>query len=374
MVNPENTSPEPSETPALPNSANPPSESSENLPSENLETPPPTSPENPFLEIKARNIVWWIPIGILGLGCLLLILSIPWAIFVLFGDPDAGAVSLAHPDPIFFLVISNLWLYSLMAFWCFLQIRRSRLIFPQLLGKRPNRRRELSQLLLVVPILMFSLGSGQLLLSILARIFPDLAASLLEDNLLSGASDTAIPWVYNAFLILLLVVIAPVVEETLFRGIILQRWATKWGLTAGIISSSLLFGILHLNVVGLSIFGIAMAVLYLKTKTLWLPIAVHALNNAAVVLVSFLPGQINGSPQNLSLEQLSSSWRVGMLYTMLSFPLLVLYFYRNWPGKKRLFPYWANAEKVVEFSDKSATDEPNAIEKQGLQESENNEI
>jgi putative effector of murein hydrolase LrgA (UPF0299 family) len=221
---------------------------------------------------------------------------------------------------------------------------------------------------------MFSLGSGQLLLSFLARVFPQFAKSLLEENLFSAVSDTAVPIVYNSFLIVLLIMVAPVVEETLFRGLILQRWGTKWGLTAGIIGSSLLFGILHLNVVGLSMFGIVMAVLYLKTKTLWLPIGVHALNNAAVILVSFLPDNFNGSPQNLSVEQLISTWRIGMLYIMLSLPLLILYFYRNWPGKNRLLPYWANSEKVASPSEQRANNENQETEEQGNQETVNQDI
>ncbi|MDY7015544.1 MAG: hypothetical protein SVX43_18500 [Cyanobacteriota bacterium] len=109
------------------NSDNAPSGDSENLCSEDLKTSEelktpaaPTKPDNPFLEIRTRSIIWWIPIGILGLGCLLLLLSIPWAIFVLFGDPDAGAASLAYPDPILFVAVASLWFYGLMAYWCFL--------------------------------------------------------------------------------------------------------------------------------------------------------------------------------------------------------------------------------------------------------------
>ncbi|MDY7013818.1 MAG: hypothetical protein SVX43_09535, partial [Cyanobacteriota bacterium] len=60
---------------------------------------------------------------------------------------------------------------------------------------------------------------------------------------------------------------------------------------------------------------------------------------------NFLPSTLEYSPQNWSLEQLASTWRMGVLFIALSLPLLILYCYRNWPGKKRLLPYWKNAEQ-----------------------------
>ncbi|MDY7015543.1 MAG: CPBP family intramembrane glutamic endopeptidase, partial [Cyanobacteriota bacterium] len=137
-------------------------------------------------------------------------------------------------------------------------------------GKRP-RRRQLLLLLLVVPLFLLSLGSGQVLLLSLTGIFPNLARSLWKENLLASAANTPVPIAYTALLVILLIFVAPAIEELLFRGLILQRLATRWGLTVGIVFSSLLFGILHVNFIGLSIFGLAMAVLYLQTRTLWLP-------------------------------------------------------------------------------------------------------
>jgi uncharacterized protein len=302
------------------------------------ENPSLANPENPFLTIRTRSIILWGPIGLIALGFFIISLSIPWALFILFGDPDTGAVKLANPDPIFFLILFNLWLYGFITLWCLSQMRRSQLNFKQLMGRLPQNQQGFRTLLLVVPILMFSLGSGQLFLSVIAKIFPEYVASLLKENLVSPATNTSLPELYNAFIILFLVVVAPGVEELFFRGIILQRLATKWGMTAGIIVSSLMFGILHINVVGLSIFGMIMAVLYFQTRTLWVPILLHALNNGIVVLVSLFSGSSYSPVPTQNLEQFISAWRIGVLYVVLSLPWLVLYLYHNWPRKEHLLP------------------------------------
>ncbi|NEP28927.1 CPBP family intramembrane glutamic endopeptidase, partial [Moorena sp. SIO3I6] len=54
-----------------------------------------------------------------------------------------------------------------------------------------------------------------------------------------------------------MIVFAPLLEELICRGIILQKWAMKWGIKSGIVTSSLLFAIFHLrfDIVGLFIAG-----------------------------------------------------------------------------------------------------------------------
>ncbi|MCL2426912.1 MAG: CPBP family intramembrane metalloprotease [Oscillospiraceae bacterium] len=81
---------------------------------------------------------------------------------------------------------------------------------------------------------------------------------------------------------------APIVEEILCRGIILNRlsaWMPKW---PAILVSSALFGIVHFNwLQGLYAFaiGIIFAVLYLRYRNLWIPIISHAAFNLANVIL-----------------------------------------------------------------------------------------
>ncbi len=87
------------------------------------------------------------------------------------------------------------------------------------------------------------------------------------------------------------VFIAPVVEECCFRGFLyttLRRWG---GVAAATLASALLFGAIHSSLaqmLPLTLFGIVQCISYEKTRSLWLPIATHALFNAlSLVVASF---------------------------------------------------------------------------------------
>jgi membrane protease YdiL (CAAX protease family) len=88
-------------------------------------------------------------------------------------------------------------------------------------------------------------------------------------------------------LLFTLVVVAPVTEELLFRGVILRgllgRFSTKWAL----VISAGLFAVMHQNPwqAGPAFFlGLLFGWYYLRTQSLWPCIAGHALNN----LLSFV--------------------------------------------------------------------------------------
>ena len=89
--------------------------------------------------------------------------------------------------------------------------------------------------------------------------------------------------------LLLASVLAPLVEETLFRGIIfgsLQAYFGKW--TATIISAAIFSG-LHFQAYGFIprfFLGIALAYLYDKYKSLYPSVALHSLNNTVATLMA----------------------------------------------------------------------------------------
>jgi len=81
---------------------------------------------------------------------------------------------------------------------------------------------------------------------------------------------------------ILMVIAAPVLEELIFRGIILEGLLKKYSPLVSIIISSLLFGIAHFNpwqfVTGL-IIGIFSGWVYYKTRSLMPSIIIHAAAN-----------------------------------------------------------------------------------------------
>ncbi|HWT06690.1 MAG TPA: type II CAAX endopeptidase family protein [Xanthomonadales bacterium] len=83
--------------------------------------------------------------------------------------------------------------------------------------------------------------------------------------------------------VLSLVVIVPIVEEIVFRGLLFGALAGRLGVLASAVITALLFGAVHGDLVlfpTLAAMGFVTALAYAATGNLWVAIALHALNNA----------------------------------------------------------------------------------------------
>lgn len=129
-----------------------------------------------------------------------------------------------------------------------------------------------------------------LLAGVLAQVFPaleDARASnteLLQDLSFGGLLVFAF----------LAVTVAPVLEELLFRGLVLRGLMLRVGFWPAALVSSLVFGLLHataadasgaLVVLSITGLGLGLCVLARRTGRLGPSIGVHALHNAVAVLV-----------------------------------------------------------------------------------------
>lgn len=86
----------------------------------------------------------------------------------------------------------------------------------------------------------------------------------------------------------LVIGIAPFVEEFFFRGFIFSALRNGIGVWGGAIASGVIFGAIHLKLeffVPLSVLGIVLALLYQRTGSLWPGIILHAANNALVFAI-----------------------------------------------------------------------------------------
>lgn len=91
----------------------------------------------------------------------------------------------------------------------------------------------------------------------------------------------------NILSFLSLTVLAPVTEELVFRGILLQRWGSKYNSRVAILLSSAVFASLHTDPLGAFLFGVLMCYLAICSKGILLPILCHSLYNALVWFISF---------------------------------------------------------------------------------------
>ena len=105
------------------------------------------------------------------------------------------------------------------------------------------------------------------------------------------------PWGSVVVLAVLAVVVAPVVEELLFRGVVLRGLMLRLGFWPAATTSSVLFGALHaqgnpaeaaLLAIATGVFGLGLCVLVRRTGRLAPAIGVHAVRNALALGAALL--------------------------------------------------------------------------------------
>ncbi|MCC8034370.1 MAG: CPBP family intramembrane metalloprotease [Rikenellaceae bacterium] len=87
------------------------------------------------------------------------------------------------------------------------------------------------------------------------------------------------------------IVMAPLLEEILFRGILQQNLTGGFGKLKGILMASAVFGLIHMipqQAINAFFIGIILGYLYVRSGSLVTPIIIHALNNAIAFLVLIL--------------------------------------------------------------------------------------
>lgn len=88
-----------------------------------------------------------------------------------------------------------------------------------------------------------------------------------------------------------IVILAPLCEEPVFRGFIMQGWL-RYGFVAGIVGSGVLFGVQHAQLSGtipLSLVGIMLGVIAFRAGSLWPAIVIHAVYNGIAAPFLLIP-------------------------------------------------------------------------------------
>ncbi|NER29528.1 MAG: CPBP family intramembrane metalloprotease [Symploca sp. SIO1C4] len=279
--------------------------------------------DNPFLQLKARSLLLWFMLISLANGLF-------FGLMVRFIDLDLN-------DPIMTYIIYCLS-FGLLCLWVLERFHQLQINPRYVVGNLPSGYQWLPVVVLVAAIVMFSMGTALLLVYCLFLIAPASVESFLGSLATERVESSSVPAFYTILEVFSFLVVAPITEEFIFRGVILQRWASKWGTTPGIWFSSIVFGCLHVNPIGLSVFGIVMALLYLRTRTLIVPIIAHLLNNFLAILPQFL------SNNNLETDTINTDYYLwmGLVFIACSAPFLIHFIYKKWPNKRVSMPYFAN--------------------------------
>ena len=90
-------------------------------------------------------------------------------------------------------------------------------------------------------------------------------------------------------------VAAPIGEEVFFRGLVYNALKTRWGVATGVVVSGLLFAVVHFNPLAIMVIfpmGMLLALVYERTRSLWVTIMMHLVNNGlAFVLLLWQSSQ-----------------------------------------------------------------------------------
>jgi uncharacterized protein len=95
---------------------------------------------------------------------------------------------------------------------------------------------------------------------------------------------------------------------------------------------SIIFGILHLNFLFGFFLSIVLSIMYLQTKTLIIPIAIHMFNNAIVSIILIFERiySLNNNLTYFTPSELKSFLGLGSLVFILSFLWIIYFIIKNW--------------------------------------------
>lgn len=110
---------------------------------------------------------------------------------------------------------------------------------------------------------------------------------------------------FNSWIgVLAIVVLAPIFEELLFRGVILRGFLKNYGPMTSVIMTAVLFGVFHFNPIQsitAAILGLALGWMFIKTGSLWVCMLFHALYNGFSTLIYYITSSGNISDMTLVL-------------------------------------------------------------------------
>jgi membrane protease YdiL (CAAX protease family) len=192
-----------------------------------------------------------------------------------------------------------------------------------ILRLRPLRGEALRWTLIAVPVLgalSWSLGEVYL------RLIPVPPHVLNPFDFITGTLEGRLA------LAVLAVAIAPVVEESIFRGMMQYPLERRWNPAAGIAIAALLFAIVHVLpwILPLHfILGVVFGWAVYATRSLWAGIILHVANNALAVIGLSATDEFDFTP-TIWQTGLTADWWVGLLVLVMSGAAAVYVGRRMW--------------------------------------------
>jgi uncharacterized protein len=232
-------------------------------------------------------------------------------------------------SPLRMEILAGFVLYSIPLLLIFYAFKKAGLPLSPILE---DTGRNLSDMLLVIPLLLFSVSV--IWITILAlNIFDASLASTYLDYLnrvdfLVTTPET--PVVDYFFIFVAVALLAPLLEEIVFRGAMIERFGRKYSYKAAVLVSSVIFAILHIDIAGAFVFGVVTSLIYLKTRSLYIPVMIHLINNGMIVIFMYFNDRFfQFSSWDHTEPYLSYGWLGILLFSVSSF-WLIIYIKQHW--------------------------------------------
>lgn len=160
---------------------------------------------------------------------------------------------------------------------------------------------------------MIALFAATILIEPVVALFPERWLELLDEHMRLGG-----------WMMLTVIVAAPILEEILFRGIIQGSLVRKYGPWRGVLVASAIFGVVHgipQQVVNAFFVGAVLGFVYYCSRSLIVVMVIHAINNA----FSYFSWIMGGEQMKFTWEMIDDRRIYLMLYAV-AFVVLVLFY------------------------------------------------
>ncbi len=160
--------------------------------------------------------------------------------------------------------------------------------------------------LVIIATIALQMGVTIPLISLIPM--PEFIAKIME----SLSKDMQNIWGLTA-----IVILAPILEEYLFRGVMLEGLLKRISPIKAILISSALFGLVHLNpwqFIAAMVIGIFAGWIYYKTRSLSLTIIIHFANNGWAMLWNYLNNKTGAENEMPELQPILIAMAVAVVF------------------------------------------------------------
>jgi len=220
--------------------------------------------------------------------------------------------------------------------WFGYQLKNQNILFSDVIQGEGLKNLKGPLTLIFISFFMLSIGIVWLNSVVISFFSPDLVEFFLaDDDLLAKGRP-----IVSFFLAIYIALLAPLGEELVFRGLLLNRISYKLGRAYGIGLSSLLFAIFHFDVIGSFMTGVVLSLLYLWTKNLLYPILLHAANNTLAILLMIFNVEFPAFLSYVTVPEVFAASLPNLIIIVIFAPILIylMYRYRDRFIKEKITP------------------------------------